>query len=88
MTARLAIMAIVIEFTLADHHRPHLGAAQGQASSTTRSLVVSLIFVAMPIFVLAFVAQYFLAIQLGWFKPTVGARTTGATCGCRPSCWA
>ena len=37
-------------------------------------LVVALIFVALPIFVLSFLAQYFLAIQWGWFKPTVGAQ--------------
>jgi hypothetical protein len=37
-------------------------------------LVIALIFVALPIFVLSFLAQYFLAIQLGWFKPTVGAQ--------------
>ena len=38
------------------------------------SLVISLLFVALPIFVLCFLAQYFLAIQLGWFRPTVGAQ--------------
>lgn len=37
-------------------------------------LVLALIFIAVPIFVLSFLAQYFLAVQLGWFRPTVGAR--------------
>ena len=36
------------------------------------SLVVSLIFISLPIFVVAFVAQYIFAIQLGWFRTTVG----------------
>ena len=36
--------------------------------------MVALLFVALPIFVFCFLAQYFLAIQLGWFKPTVGSQ--------------
>lgn len=36
------------------------------------ALVVSLIFISLPIFVVAFVAQYIFAIQLGWFRTTVG----------------
>ncbi|GAA4371506.1 ABC transporter permease [Agromyces bauzanensis] len=36
------------------------------------ALVVSLIFISLPIFVVAFVAQYVFAIQLGWFRTTVG----------------
>ena len=33
-----------------------------------------IIAIAIPIFVLCFLAQYFLAIQWGWFRPTVGAQ--------------
>ena len=36
-------------------------------------LIVALVAIAIPIFVVAFLAQYFLAIKLGWFKPTVGS---------------
>ncbi|WP_157008577.1 ABC transporter permease [Agromyces laixinhei] len=36
------------------------------------ALVVSLILISVPIFVVGFVAQYIFAIQLGWFRPTVG----------------
>jgi oligopeptide transport system permease protein len=39
------------------------------------ALVVSLIFISLPIFVVGFVAQYIFGIQLGWFRTTVG---TGA----------
>ena len=35
------------------------------------ALVVSLIFISLPIFVVAFTAQYIFAIQLGWFRTTV-----------------
>ncbi|WP_139417673.1 ABC transporter permease [Agromyces laixinhei] len=36
------------------------------------ALVVSLMLISVPIFVVGFVAQYVFAIQLGWFRPTVG----------------
>ena len=72
VTARLAVMAIAIEFTLAIIIGSVSALRKGKLFDNT-SLVIALIFVAVPIFVLAFVAQYFLAIQLGWFKPTVGA---------------
>jgi oligopeptide transport system permease protein len=73
VTARLAVMAIAIEFTLAIVIGTISALRKGKLFDNT-ALVITLIFVAVPIFVLAFVAQYFLAIQLGWFKPTVGAQ--------------
>lgn len=53
-------------------------------------LVLSLIFISLPIFVIAFLAQYFLAVKLQWFSPTVGGGDNdwGGTSGCPPSCWA
>ncbi|UIP59089.1 ABC transporter permease [Agromyces marinus] len=36
------------------------------------ALVVSLILISLPIFVIGFVAQFIFAIQLGWFRTTVG----------------
>jgi oligopeptide transport system permease protein len=72
VTLRLAVMAVAIAFILAIVIG--LFSALGKNGIFDNSmLVIALIFVALPIFVLAFLAQYFLAIQLGWFRPTVGA---------------
>ena len=73
VTGRLAIMAIAIEFTLAIIIGTISALRKGKLFDNV-ALVISLVFVAIPIFVLAFLAQYFLAIQLGWFKPTVGSQ--------------
>ncbi|GEB95125.1 ABC transporter permease [Microbacterium lacticum] len=73
VTARLAVMAIAIEFTLAIIIGTISALRKGKLFDNTM-LVIALIFVAVPIFVLSFLAQYFLAIQWGWFKPTVGAQ--------------
>lgn len=73
VTGRLAVMAIAIEFTLAIIIGTISALRKGKIFDNV-SLVISLVFVAIPIFVLAFLAQYFLAIQLGWFRPTVGAQ--------------
>ena len=83
VTARLAIMAIAIEFTLAIIIGTISALRKGKLFDNT-ALVIALIFVAVPIFVLAFVAQYFLAIQLGLVQARRSERrTTGATSGCR-----
>ncbi|WP_336632120.1 MULTISPECIES: ABC transporter permease [unclassified Microbacterium] len=73
VTGRLAVMAIAIEFTLAIIIGTASALRKGKLLDNTM-LVIALIFVALPIFVLSFLAQYFLAIQWGWFKPTVGAQ--------------
>lgn len=72
VTARLAVMAIAIEFALSIIIGTISALRKGKIFDNV-SLIISLIFVALPIFVLCFLAQYFLAIQLGWFKPTVGS---------------
>ena len=73
VTLRLAVMAVGIAFILAIIIG--LFSALGKGGIFDNSmLVIALVFVAVPIFVLAFLAQYFLAVQLGWFRPTVGAR--------------
>ncbi|WP_341935022.1 ABC transporter permease [Microbacterium sp. LWO14-1.2] len=72
VTGRLAIMAIGIEFTLAIIVGTISGLRKGKLFDNT-ALVIALVAIAIPIFVLCFIAQYFLAIQWGWFKPTVGA---------------
>ncbi|WP_341956946.1 ABC transporter permease [Microbacterium sp. LWH13-1.2] len=73
ITGRLAIMAIAIEFTLAIIVGTLSALRKGKFFDHA-SLIVSLVFLSMPIFVVAFLAQYFLAIKLGWFRPTVGGQ--------------
>ncbi|MER7796638.1 ABC transporter permease [Microbacterium sp. NPDC096154] len=71
VTLRLAVLSILIAFVLSIV----IGASSAMLKGTWYDhfqLVLALIFIAVPIFVLAFVAQFFLGVQLGWFKPTVG----------------
>ncbi|WP_347346181.1 ABC transporter permease [Microbacterium sp.] len=72
VTARLAVMAIAIEFVLSIIVGTVSALRKGKLVDHV-SLIIALIFLAIPIFVMCFLAQYFLAIQWGWFKPTVGA---------------
>ncbi len=69
VTATLAATALVIELVL--------GIAIGVVAARRRgklfdnaSLVLALIFIAIPVFVLAFVLQWFFGIKLGWVVPT------------------
>ncbi|WP_430645688.1 ABC transporter permease [Agromyces sp. GXS1127] len=71
VTLRLAIIAVLIEMVF--------GIAIGLVSGLRKGgifdasfLVVSLILISLPVFVVAFVAQYVFGIQLGWFRTTVG----------------
>lgn len=71
VTLRLALMAVVIEMVF--------GIAVGLISGLRKggifdasALVVSLILISLPVFVVAFVAQFIFGIQLGWFRTTVG----------------
>ncbi|MBD7956792.1 ABC transporter permease [Microbacterium sp. Sa4CUA7] len=73
VTLRLAVMAIAIELVLAIIIGTVSGLRKGKFFDNA-SLVIALVFIAIPVFVLAFLAQYFLGVQLGWFKPTVGAQ--------------
>ncbi|MCR2826317.1 ABC transporter permease [Microbacterium sp. zg.Y909] len=73
VTIRLAALAIAIELVLAIIIGTVSGLRKGKFFDNA-SLVIALVFVAVPVFVLAFLAQYFLAIQLGWFRPTVGGQ--------------
>lgn len=72
VTGRLALMAIGIEFTLAIIIGTISALRKGKIFDNV-ALMVALIAIAIPIFVLCFLTQYFLAIQWGWFSPTVGA---------------
>jgi len=72
VTLRLATMAVLMAFVLAIV----IGAGSALLKGTIfdhAMLVVALVFIAVPIFVLSFLAQFFFGVQLGWFSPTVGA---------------
>lgn len=72
VTFRLAVMSIALEFCISIVIGTLSAVRKGKLFDTT-SLIVGLIFLSIPVFVLAFIAQYILAIKLGWFKATVGA---------------
>ena len=74
VTIRLAAMAIVLELILALSIGLLSGLRKGKLFDNV-NLIIGLIFLSIPIFVIAFIAQYFLGIKLGWFRTTVG---TGA----------
>jgi oligopeptide transport system permease protein len=72
VTLRLAVMAVIIEM--------FFGILIGLVSGLRKGgifdasfLVVSLILISLPVFVVAFVAQYVFGIQLGWFRTTVSS---------------
>lgn len=72
VTIKLAAIAIVIELTLAVGIGLYSGLRKGKFFDNI-NLIIGLIFMSVPIFVIAFVGQFFFGLQLGWFKPTVGA---------------
>ncbi|MFE6967447.1 MULTISPECIES: ABC transporter permease [unclassified Agromyces] len=74
VTIRLALLAIFFEMVAGITVGLISGLRKGGIFDAT-GLAVSLVLISLPIFVIAFVAQYFMGIQWGWFSPTVG---TGA----------
>jgi oligopeptide transport system permease protein len=74
VTLRLAALAVFFEM-LAGISVGLLSGLRKGGIFDASALVVSLILISLPIFVVAFVAQYIFGIQLGWFRTTVG---TGA----------
>ena len=72
VTLKLAMVAIVIEIIVALTLGLVSGLRKGGVFDAT-TLVFSLLLISMPIFVLCFIGQFFFAVQLGWFSPTVGA---------------
>ena len=71
-TLRLALLAVAIQLII--------GVTAGLISALRKggifdhvTLVWSLILISLPVFVFAFVAQFIFGIQLGLFRPTVGA---------------
>ncbi len=75
VTARLAVMALAIESVFGIIFGVIAGMRKGKIFDST-VLIASLIVIAVPTFVLGFVLQYVVGVQLQWAKPTVsgGAR--------------
>jgi oligopeptide transport system permease protein len=71
VTVKLALMAIVIASTVAILAGVFSAIRRGGAFDNT-TLVLTLIILALPIVVLAPLAQLIFGIQLGWFPPTAG----------------
>ena len=69
-TVRLAIIALVFEAIFGITFGLYAGLKKGGWFDST-VLVVSLIVIAVPIFVLGFVMQYFVGVKWGLAKPTV-----------------
>jgi len=70
VTIRLALMAVFIEMLVGIGVGLVAGLRKGKLFDNS-SLVMSLILISTPVFVIAFVFQFFFAIKLGWAKPTV-----------------
>ncbi|MBE0008903.1 MULTISPECIES: ABC transporter permease [unclassified Arthrobacter] len=69
-TARLAIMALVFEAVFGILFGLIAGLRKGKIFDST-ILVVSLVVIAVPIFVLGFLMQFIVGVKLGWASPTV-----------------
>lgn len=70
VTARLAIMALIFEAFFGVLFGVIAGLRKGKLFDST-VLVASLVVIAIPTFVLGFVLQLIVGVQLGWAKPTV-----------------
>jgi oligopeptide transport system permease protein len=75
VTIRLAILSLLFEMIVGINVGLVAGLRKGKLFDAT-SLAVSLIFISLPIFVIAFVAQFFIAIKLGWARATVSGAAT------------
>ena len=75
VTVKLALMAIVIETVFGIGFGVFAGLRKGGIFDST-VLVLSLLIIAIPIFVIGFVAQFVFGIMLGVVPPTVGGEAT------------
>lgn len=73
VTIRLAIMAVVIETVLGVVAGTIAGIRKGKLFDSTM-LVTSLLVIAIPIFVFAFMAQFIFGVKLDLVSPTVGGQ--------------
>ncbi len=77
VTIRLAMLSLLFEMIVGIGIGLVSGLRKGKWFDNS-ALVMSLIFISLPIFVIAFVFQFFFAIKLGWARPTVsGAANWG-----------
>lgn len=74
VTLKLAVMAVVLELILSISIGLFSGIRKGKFFDNSM-LIISLVLMSLPIFVIAFLAQFFVAIQWGWASPTVGGNT-------------
>ncbi|WP_144627708.1 MULTISPECIES: ABC transporter permease [Arthrobacter] len=72
VTAQLAIMALVIEAVFGIAAGLIAGLNKGKFFDATL-LVFSLLLISVPTFVIGFVLQLVIGLQLGWARPTVGS---------------
>ena len=75
VTARLAIMALIFEAVFGIAFGLIAGLRKGKFFDGT-VLVASLVVIGIPIFVLGFLLQFTIGVQLGWAKPTVSSAAT------------
>src|SRR5699024_5163080 len=72
VTIKLALIAIVIELFLAVVIGLYSGIRKGKFFDNF-NLIVALLWMSIPIFVIAFIAQFGFGIKLGWFRTTVSS---------------
>jgi len=75
VTARLAIMALIFEGVFGIVFGLIAGLRKGKFFDAT-VLIASLVVIGIPIFVLGFLLQFTIGVQLGWAKPTVSSAAT------------
>jgi oligopeptide transport system permease protein len=75
VTARLAIMALIFEAFFGIVFGLIAGLRKGKLFDAT-VLIASLVVIGIPIFVLGFLLQFTIGVQLGWAKPTVSSAAT------------
>ncbi|WP_330183860.1 ABC transporter permease [Nocardia sp. NBC_01503] len=75
ITFRLAIMAVTIEFVFGVAFGLVAGLRKGKLFDSTM-LVLSLVIIAVPIFVIGFLAQYMLGVKWGIAPVTVGGKAS------------
>jgi len=71
VTIRLAVLALLFQSIAGIVVGLYSGLRKGKLFDSS-ALVVSLILISLPIFVIAYVAQYVFGVQLGWARTTVG----------------
>ncbi|MCW4386493.1 ABC transporter permease [Salinibacterium sp. SYSU T00001] len=72
VTIRLAVLALIIQGVLGILVGLVSGLRKGKFFDSS-ALAVSLLLISLPIFVIAFLAQYVFGIELGWARTTVGS---------------